>query len=193
MAGDDDIPFLDDGDLDRISKLLDAFESGRLNPSVPTPSKRPPGAPIETRLGQASSDIPALSYGTTGGADSWGGTYRAIPGGGFVTPYYLDTDDTPQPLVPTGEPDYTVYNLFPVKFYQGDWVLLIRDPISGQYFVVAVGPHLISSSASGGGGGNGVGVVTEVDCFNGLHVVNQLLTGFVNIGGTQYPVTFNLA
>jgi hypothetical protein len=202
---DENVPYIGEEDLDRISDLLEAWESGRLNPTVIPPPRPLDQPPIETRLAQALTDVPALHYGSVSTSSGTKGN-QPIPGAGMAEIWImdfvaLDLTDTTFSL--------PVYNLFPIKVYAGDWIVLCRDPGSGQYFCVFPGLGHASSassasasaSASGGSGsGNGVTVVTDVTCGGsgsanaggGLHVTDGILTGSVNINGTNYPVTFHL-
>ncbi|WP_425399665.1 hypothetical protein [Aeoliella sp.] len=114
------VNFLKPKDVARIKKLLGDYEGGKFNPP-PTPTARDAGGPIETYIGRITSEVSAID-GTT-------------PGDGIALIYTLDTD---------GDLDAGTY---PINVYQfgtdtiavDEYVNLIREPISGTYWIVKGG------------------------------------------------------
>lgn len=189
MIGEESIPYLGEDDLDRISKLLDAYESGRFNTSV-QPTARPRLPPLETKVGRATTDIPAM--GQAFGSGSFSNTLEGFPGSGLVDIYYLDWLGT-FAMLAGPETGITVWNIYPTKILKDDWVILCREPVSGQYFVASTYAHIAGSTSGSTGSGNSVQVITDAHCDSGgLWVTSGLLRGTVNIGGTSYPVSFTI-
>jgi hypothetical protein len=114
---EDDVYGLDDEDIIRLRRLLDAFEAGRLD--ADPPDDRGPFLPtLETRLGRTLTSIAARSGATPGSGDV---DYTSVDGvsGDLVT---ADTTDT-------------AYSLSASIIPAGTYVALAREPYSGQLFV----------------------------------------------------------
>lgn len=103
---------LTDDAADRVKKMIGSFEGGALTPPYQG-SPRPLPGPVETWVGKTTTTITALS-GTT-------------PGSGTVELYNLSNGTLNDQGI-----SLTLYNLGS-SIASGSWVLLQRDPISGNF------------------------------------------------------------
>ena len=179
MEDEDDELFGFDADqVERLGRLLAAWEAGRFNTSpVPVPTNL--GQAIPIYLGNVSTDISAMS------SDN--------PGSGSVDLVMMDPDGLF--LAPTGQ-NITVFNIFEFVVQAGDWIILVRDPGSGQYFVVYPGlipPNMYSgylTSSDDDDSGSG-GTSYDVTLYNGHAEISGLVSN--DLDTEQYipgPKTF---
>ena len=143
-----DLLTLDQTDLDRLSRLLNDYEAGRL--FAPPPSQEYKfGVPIESYVGLVVDDLPASA---------------GEPTSGTVQVYGQDNDTG---MMAT-DPSFTItaWSLWATDIPMCSWVYLIRDPFSGSYFAWPTGTAGCGSGAPawyclgnppGSGSGSGSG------------------------------------
>jgi hypothetical protein len=109
-----DAYFLDNDDANRLKRMVQSYELGRLNQGYEG-SPRPLPGPVETWVGKTTTSISAISGST--------------PGSGSVELYSLSSGSLVDQSL-----SITVYNIGST-IADGKYVLLQRDPISGSFFV----------------------------------------------------------
>ena len=111
----DDLVGFDDAQVARLKRMLDAFENGRLD-NVFAPVPRATIVPLWTSIGKTTEVVSAAA--------------GSLPGSGTVDRWHLDPVGLS--LTNTGV-SVEAYNPTGSTIASGSWVLLYRDPLSGQW------------------------------------------------------------
>jgi len=127
--------YLSDNDVQRLSRLLKAFESGRMDLPFLAREYEHADPPQETKLIQTTGTVTAATV--TGGV--------LTPGSG---PAHLISDATGS-LTDTGVA-LTVYNLTESSIPSGVYCLSQREPVSGQDMILAGTQVVVNAFCSGG-------------------------------------------
>ncbi len=132
---------LDAKGVERLKKLLTAWETGRLNqtqPQMPVSA----GEPVVIYLGQTTEDIDALTGDT--------------PGSGSVELYSIDDGGDLADM----DLEDTAYNLFAADIPDDSTVAMVREPISGNLVIVATSDNLFPLTVETTNNGTGDSTVT---------------------------------